>query len=46
MLFRSTGVATGAGLWRASLIAVTLALVVLSLGGRVDRKLHPDEIND
>jgi putative Mg2+ transporter-C (MgtC) family protein len=42
----AAGVAAGAGLWRASLIAVTLALAILSLGARVDRKLHPDETTD
>ena len=34
------GVAVGAGLWRTSLIVLTLALVVLVLGESIDRWLH------
>ena len=36
----AVGVAVGAGLWRMSLVALGLTLVVLVLGERVDRWLH------
>jgi putative Mg2+ transporter-C (MgtC) family protein len=42
----AAGVATGAGLWRSALIAVVLALLILSIGGRVDRALHSEGTND
>ena len=35
-----TGVAVGIGLWRAALAAVTLSLIVLTIGGRIDNALH------
>ena len=36
----ATGVAVGAGLWRAGLVAVVLALLVLTLGRVIDRAIH------
>jgi putative Mg2+ transporter-C (MgtC) family protein len=36
----ATGVAVGAGLWRAAITAVGLALVVLMAGGAADRVIH------
>ena len=36
----ASGAAVGIGLWRAAVIAVLLALVILSLGRRVDHALH------
>ena len=36
----AVGVATGAGLWRTSLIALTLTLVVLVVGEAIDRRLR------
>jgi putative Mg2+ transporter-C (MgtC) family protein len=36
----AAGVAVGAGLWRASLIAVAIALVVLTVGASLDRAVH------
>lgn len=36
----AVGVAVGAGLWRTSLVAVGLALIVLVLGEAIDRWLH------
>jgi len=38
----AAGVATGAGLWRAAVTAVVLALAVLMMGRSVDRALHRD----
>ena len=35
-----TGVAVGAGLWRAATVAVGLSLLVLTLGRRIDLALH------
>lgn len=39
-LVSAVGVAAGAGLWRTSLVAIALSLLVLALGERVDRWLH------
>ena len=36
----ATGVAVGAGLWRAAVMAVVLALLVLAVGARIDRVVH------
>jgi putative Mg2+ transporter-C (MgtC) family protein len=36
----ATGVAAGLGMWRAAVIAVALALLLLTLGGLVDRMIH------
>jgi putative Mg2+ transporter-C (MgtC) family protein len=36
----ASGAAVGTGLWRAAVIAVVLALIVLSLGRRIDHALH------
>jgi putative Mg2+ transporter-C (MgtC) family protein len=36
----ATGVAVGAGLWRAATIAIVLALVVLTIGHSIDNALH------
>jgi putative Mg2+ transporter-C (MgtC) family protein len=36
----ATGTAVGTGLWRAALIAVALALIVLTVGRRIDHMLH------
>lgn len=36
----ATGVAVGAGLWRAALIVVTIALAMLTLGAELDRRVH------
>ncbi|MCC7008811.1 MAG: MgtC/SapB family protein [Acidobacteria bacterium] len=33
----ATGIAVGAGLWRAAVIAVLLSLLILTLGGPIDR---------
>jgi putative Mg2+ transporter-C (MgtC) family protein len=38
----ATGVAAGAGLWRAALITVVLALIVLTGGRALERALHHD----
>jgi putative Mg2+ transporter-C (MgtC) family protein len=39
-LVSGIGVAVGAGLWRTSLIALALGLVVLIAGEAIDRWLH------
>ena len=36
----ATGAAVGTGLWRGALFTVVLALVVLSVGRRIDHALH------
>jgi putative Mg2+ transporter-C (MgtC) family protein len=36
----ATGVAVGAGLWRASLIVVIISLLLLAIGSPVDRFVH------
>ena len=36
----ATGVATGAGLWRAATISIVLTLAVLTIGHSVDNALH------
>jgi len=36
----ATGVAVGAGLWRSAMAAVVLALVVLTVGGPIDRAVR------
>jgi putative Mg2+ transporter-C (MgtC) family protein len=36
----AAGIAVGTGLWRAALLTVLLALVVLSIGRRIDHALH------
>jgi putative Mg2+ transporter-C (MgtC) family protein len=36
----ATGVAAGAGLWRAALLTVVLSLVVLTIGLPIDQALH------
>src|SRR5262245_55454272 len=36
----ATGIAVGAGLWRAALITVGLSLLVLTVGRRVDGAVH------
>jgi uncharacterized membrane protein YhiD involved in acid resistance len=36
----ATGVAVGAGLWRAATIAVGVTLVVLTIGHSIDNALH------
>jgi putative Mg2+ transporter-C (MgtC) family protein len=36
----ATGVAVGAGLWRASLIVVVISLLLLVVGERIDRFVH------
>jgi putative Mg2+ transporter-C (MgtC) family protein len=36
----ATGVAVGAGLWRAAIIAIVLTLVVLTIGHSIDNALH------
>ena len=36
----AAGIAVGVGLWRAAIVAVTLALLVLTLGRRLDRVIH------
>jgi len=36
----ATGVAVGAGLWRSAIVAVVLALIVLTAGGPLDRAIH------
>jgi putative Mg2+ transporter-C (MgtC) family protein len=36
----ASGVAVGAGLWRAATIAITLTLVVLTVGHSIDNALH------
>jgi putative Mg2+ transporter-C (MgtC) family protein len=36
----ATGVAVGAGLWRAATIAIVLTLVVLTIGHSIDNALH------
>ncbi len=36
----AAGVAVGLGLWRAALMTVVLALVVLTVGGTIDHTLH------
>jgi putative Mg2+ transporter-C (MgtC) family protein len=36
----AVGVAVGAGLWRTSLTALALTLVVLVVGEAIDRRLH------
>jgi len=39
-LVAAVGIAIGAGLWAAGVIAIVLALAVLSIGGPIDRRLH------
>lgn len=39
----ATGIAVGAGLWRSALIALALALTVLTVGRVIDRALHPGD---
>jgi putative Mg2+ transporter-C (MgtC) family protein len=36
----AVGVAVGAGLWRASVIVVTISLILLVVGNRIDRFVH------
>jgi putative Mg2+ transporter-C (MgtC) family protein len=36
----ATGVAVGTGLWRAAVMTVIIALVILSVGRRIDHALH------
>ena len=36
----AVGVAMGAGLWRPAVLAVGLALLVLIIGGPIDRRVH------
>ena len=36
----ATGVAVGAGLWRAALIVVVIALILLAIGSPIDRFVH------
>src|SRR6476646_5381835 len=36
----ATGAAVGTGLWRAALMAIVLALIILSVGRRIDYALH------
>jgi putative Mg2+ transporter-C (MgtC) family protein len=36
----ATGVAVGAGLWRASLIVVAISLLLLVVGSPIDRLVH------
>jgi uncharacterized membrane protein YhiD involved in acid resistance len=36
----TTGVAVGAGLWRASMIVVVISLVLLIVGSPIDNLVH------
>jgi uncharacterized membrane protein YhiD involved in acid resistance len=36
----ATGVAAAAGLWRSAILAVVLALLVLTVGRTIDQALH------
>jgi putative Mg2+ transporter-C (MgtC) family protein len=42
----ATGVAVGTGLWRAAVIAVVLALFVLTVGRKIDHFLHQIKSDD
>ena len=42
----ATGVAVGAGLWRAAIIAVVLSLIVLTIGREIDHMLHQIHSDD
>ncbi len=42
----ATGVAVGTGLWRAAAMTVILALVILSVGRRIDHALHKISSDD
>jgi putative Mg2+ transporter-C (MgtC) family protein len=42
----AVGVAVGTGLWRAAVIAVALALIVLTIGRRIDHALHKIHSDD
>ena len=45
----ATGVAAAAGLWRSAILAVVLALLVLTVGQTIDRALHRirhDDLDD
>lgn len=41
-LVAAVGIATGAGLWQPAAIGCALALIVLSVGGTIDRHLHSE----
>ena len=42
-LMAAVGIATGAGLWQPAVIGCALALIVLAVGGGIDRRLHAGE---
>jgi putative Mg2+ transporter-C (MgtC) family protein len=42
----ATGVAVGTGLWRAAVMTVILALVILSVGRRIDHAVHKISSDD
>jgi putative Mg2+ transporter-C (MgtC) family protein len=42
-LVAAVGIAIGAGLWEAGAMAIALTLLVLAVGGMVDRRIHDNE---